>query len=367
MNAPTSLIPLVEANPVMVLTDGATFNRFYEEMKRETDAHVPDLTTDKGRKAIASLAYKVARTKTAIDDAGKLLNEEARTKMAKVDEARREIREKLDALRDDVRRPLTEWEEAEARRAEASKATIERMKTAQVVTLEDTSATVTARAAEIAAIPITEADFTEWFPIAIALQRSAVEALQAAGERLAKEEADRIELERLRAEAAARAEAERLAVEKREREEVEAKAKADAEARAQRAAEEEKARITAAAKAAEEAATREAERKAKEARDAQDRAHAEALAAERRRADEAEAARKAEADRIAAAEAKRVSEAKAAAVEQARREADRAHRSKIMGAAKDALMEHGEIAEDAAKRIVLAIAANSVPHVTLQF
>ncbi|WP_277750417.1 hypothetical protein [Croceibacterium ferulae] len=39
------------------------------------------MTTAKGRKAIASLAAKVARTKTAIDDAGKKLNEEARAKI----------------------------------------------------------------------------------------------------------------------------------------------------------------------------------------------------------------------------------------------------------------------------------------------
>ncbi len=66
----TDIVALVEANPVMVLTDKEKFSQFYEEMKRETDAHVPDLTTDKGRKAIASLARRVATTKVLIDDAG---------------------------------------------------------------------------------------------------------------------------------------------------------------------------------------------------------------------------------------------------------------------------------------------------------
>ena len=65
-----SLVAIVAENPVVVLTDQAKFDRFYQEMKRETDAHVADLTTEKGRKAIASLAFKVARTKTAIDEAG---------------------------------------------------------------------------------------------------------------------------------------------------------------------------------------------------------------------------------------------------------------------------------------------------------
>jgi colicin import membrane protein len=55
-------------------------------MKRETDALDADVTTEKGRKAIASMAYKVARTKTAIDEAGKKLNEEARARINAVDE-----------------------------------------------------------------------------------------------------------------------------------------------------------------------------------------------------------------------------------------------------------------------------------------
>ena len=76
--AGSNIVALVEATPAVVLTDKRKFSEFYEGMKAECDAHVPDLTTEKGRKAIASLAYKVARTKTAIDEAGKALNEDAR-------------------------------------------------------------------------------------------------------------------------------------------------------------------------------------------------------------------------------------------------------------------------------------------------
>jgi hypothetical protein len=38
-----------------------------------------------------------------------------------------------------------------------------------------------------------------------------------------------------------------------------------------------------------------------------------------------------------------------------------------MAGAKSAIMEHGEVSEDQAKRIVLAIAAGSVPNITIQF
>jgi colicin import membrane protein len=122
------IVALVEANPVMVLTDAKKFSEFYDAMRRETDALEADVATDKGRKAIASMAYKVARTKTAIDEAGKKLNEEARARINAIDESRREIRKQLDDLKDEVRRPLTEWEEAEASRLERAGAELAKIR-----------------------------------------------------------------------------------------------------------------------------------------------------------------------------------------------------------------------------------------------
>lgn len=366
MNAPTALIPLVEANPVIVLTDSEKFNRFYAEMKRETDAHVPDLKTATGRKAIAALAYKVARTKTAIDEAGKRLNEEARASIAKVDEARREIRDRLDALKDEVRKPLTEWEAAEAKRVAECDAFFDTIKAAQVVTMDDTAESVTTRADKLAGEEITETQFVEMHPVAVQLRDNAVTALRAAADRLAQEEADRVELERLRAESVARQERDAAA-----RAEAESKARAEAEAaetarRAEAAALAEKARLEAAEKAAEDRARLEAERKAAEEREAAQRAHNEALAAERKRADDAEAARKAEAARVAKEDAERAAAAKRVADAQAAREADIQHRSRIMAEAKVAIMAHG-IGETAAKAVVLAIKAGEVPHVSISF
>lgn len=355
--APTKdIVSIVEANPVMVLTDRETFSRFYEQMKRETDALDADVTTEKGRKAIASMAYKVARTKTAIDEAGKKLNEEARTRINAIDESRREIRKQLDDLKDEVRQPLTEWEEAEARRAEQAQAELTKLREAARVDFDDTAETVKARADELEALNIAEKLHGEMHGVAIAARADAVTALRSAQERLVREEQERAELERLRAEAAERErlETERRAAEETERRRVEAeKAEAD--------------RIAALQREAEERAKAEAERKAQEEREATERAHAEALAAERRRAEEAEKAAQAERERIAREESARKAEADRAAAEQAARDADRAHRSKVMGAAKEAIMESGPVAEQAARAIVLAIAAGNVPNISIRF
>jgi hypothetical protein len=352
----SEIVALVEANPVMVLTDAKKFSEFYEAMRRETEALDADVSTDKGRKAIASMAYKVARTKTAIDEAGKKLNEDARARINAIDESRREIRKQLDDLKDEVRRPLTEWEEAEAQRVEQAQAELTRVREMGRVDYSDTSESVKSRLNELEAISLDHALHGETFGLAEAARTDALASLQSALERLTREEQERAELERLRAEAAER---ERIEAERREAEEAERR-----RAEAEKAEQE---RIAALQREAEERAKAEAEKKAREEREAAERAHAEALAAERRRAEEAERAAQAERDRIAREEADRKAAAEREAAEQARREADRAHRSKIMGAAKDALIEAGEIDEAAAKRIVLAIAANNIPNVSIRF
>ena len=58
---------------------------------------------------------------------------------------------------------------------------------------------------------------------------------------------------------------------------------------------------------------------------------------------------------------------KAEAAAKAKREADAKHRATVMGAAKEALMKHAGIDEEAARQAVLAIRAGEVPHVSITF
>ncbi len=61
-----------------------------------------DISTDFGRKEIASLAYKVARSKTALDKSGKDLTEDIRKQKEAIDAERRKVTERLDSLKDEV-------------------------------------------------------------------------------------------------------------------------------------------------------------------------------------------------------------------------------------------------------------------------
>ena len=82
----------------------------------EVTANVPDVETPDGRKAITSLAYKIARSKTTIDDLGKGFVAEQKAAIAGIDSVRKSARDFLDNLKAQVRKPLTDWETAEEER-----------------------------------------------------------------------------------------------------------------------------------------------------------------------------------------------------------------------------------------------------------
>lgn len=85
------------------------------EISERARSEVPDTSSAKGRAAVASLAHRVARSKTALDEAGKNLVAQWKNQSAAVDAERRRARDYLDSLRDDVRAPLTDWEQEQER------------------------------------------------------------------------------------------------------------------------------------------------------------------------------------------------------------------------------------------------------------
>ncbi|KAB0573409.1 hypothetical protein [Brucella pituitosa] len=351
----TDIVGYVSANPVSVLIDEKVYSQFYEQIKAETDAFKPDLSTVSSRKEISSLAYKVTRTKTAIDAAGKKLNEDARAKINAVDAQRRKIREELDTLAETVRKPLTEWEAAEEARIENIKSTLAHIDACGKGMIGGEPQAFGILFHELEEKIIIDDSFGEFKEQAEAAKSDALAKLKIAFDAHQKAEADRIELEKLRAE---KEERDRLEAERAENERIaqEAIAREKAEKEHQeRLAAEQKAREERAAQQAREQAEREAreaiERAEREKADAVAKAEAEALAV-KQKAEQAEAER--------AAEAKRIAD------EQAARDADIAHRSKIMKSAKEALMAQGAD-EETAKKIVLAVIAGEIPNVTLRF
>jgi hypothetical protein len=223
-----------------------------------------DISTEKDRKQIASLAYKVAQSKTALDKMGKDLTADWQRQTNLVNEDRRYLRDDLDALKDEVRKPLDDYAAEEAKRVgahEAALAEIEILASVDGRTAEEINERIW-KVPSLDARPRQEFRTRAERVIALTLQR-----LQVAHAAAVQLEAE-----------AAQAEAERLAEAERQR---------LAAVEAQRQREEQIAReaAEAATKAAEAAASAALEKSQREAREAQEKAQ--------RLADEAELERKA--------------------------------------------------------------------------
>lgn len=353
--AGTDIAVLVANDHSVVLFDQEKFDAWYDRLKENAPQNV-DITTNKGRDILRSYSADIRKEKAAIDRDRLKLTKEWRDMTAKVNEAGKQIESRLEALADEVRQPLTDWEDAEKARVIECDAIINRIVLAGTVTLDDTADTVRARGKEVWDIEIDAGRFGDKFDQAAKAKAHVVELLKTAFARLTKEEADRAELEKLRAENAEREARETAAREAREAEE---KAAAQAKAEEDRRASAEKAeadRIARVEQEAAERAIRAAEAAAQAERDRIQREHAEQLAAERARAEEAE--RK---------EAARIAEEKRIAAEDAARAKNRAHRSQLMGEAKLSIMAAGNVEEAAAVAIVKAIVASQIPHVSLAF
>lgn len=328
---------MIKAEPAVVYRDETVLPALVAEIKAEIAALPVDLSTDSSRKALASLAYSISTRKTPIVAAGAALTEDWRKKTAAVNALKTKVEKELDALRDAARAPLNEWEAAESARKERIINALAFLSKAATVPAGSLITDIDATVSLVEALAI-DADFGDSQERALQAREDALAALAAARDALAKAEAERAELAKLRADAQERERAAQAAEEKRLAEEDERQRIANAERRATEAAE-------AKAKSEADSAIAAERRKAQQAE--------EALAAEQRRQREIE---QAEAARIAAQ-----------AAEDARRQADQEHRGAVMRAAKEALMEHGGIGEAAAKKVVLAIVAGTIPSVTLKF
>jgi hypothetical protein len=247
-----------------------------------------------------------------------------------VDAERKRMRDTLDELKNDIRKPLTEWEEAEEERKRKHEAELVEITGGGLRALDEWDTMpldcMVDRLGEIEKIVVDES-WEEYEQDAENAKRVAITNLKEAIERRRKYDAEQAELEELRK---LKAEQEKKDREEALRREGEEKAKREAEAA-----------VEAGKRAKEAAERREAEAKAQAAK-------------------QAEAAAQAERDRI---EAEQNAEKEAAAI----RERNTQHRGKVNRAAKEALMEELNITENQARSIVNVIKSGRIPYIEINY
>ena len=350
-----SELQVIEQNAIVVAFQKENgIQDLFDRMAEQARSIVPDVTTKKGRDAIASQAYKVSKSKTAVDNHGKDLVAGIKAQAAVIDRDRKAWRDQCDALRDEIRKPLDDWEQAEKDRVEKHELFI--------IVIRDYLETCSGYTAEMykGAIQrlesvVIDSSLEEFEDQAKIAKLETLEKLRTALSAREKYEAEQAELERLR-----QAEIER---QQKERDEAIARqaaenARIEAEKKAQ--AEREQAE-----KLARESAEREARLKAE---------HEAAILREEKLKQQAiEQAKQAETQKQQAIEAERLRiEAEQAAKIKADQEAEAArlaNKEHMRSINREILNKFCEIGldEGQAKAVITAIANNQVPHVSVKY
>lgn len=236
--------------------NGNNLENLYTVIEKKAKGLVADTSTKEGRSQIKTAARQIASVKTKVDDLGKQVVAELKALPKFIDANRKTLREKLEALQEEIRRPVTEIEERQKE--------IEEICSRHVNLAFAGSEELKAEIEKLEKLPLTEEKWHESLEEATTGITGEINALNVLLDAALKKEEDARQLEELKAK---QAEAERIIREQKIKEEAERRAKEEAEARAAA----EKARLErekeeAERRAAEaEKARQEAERKAKEA------------------------------------------------------------------------------------------------------
>lgn len=392
-SAITSLAVIETTSAALVYAPGA-LTALVDKLKQEVRGQLAtlDVSIPSQRARIVSLSARVATAKVKLDKLGDSLIEEHRAVVTAVNADRKVMRDDLDAFKVEVRKPVTDLENAETARKAAHERELQEIANAGPYTLTNWSVlSVEAMRDRLREIETDPRDWQEFATRAAQTKAYAKAQILQAIDAKEAHEAAQIELERLRAEDAERAIKEREEAAARAAQEAAERRAAEQARIAREAAERERQRIEneraeaeARAKQAEAERIAAEERGARELREAEERRIREAEYAEQKRiAAEKEAARQlqlaeeraveaaaqAQRNQEAAIEAERqrmAAQKKAEADEAEKRAKNRAHQGAIHREILAALALL-DISDEASKMLIAAIAKGAVPHLSINY
>lgn len=348
MNAQVNELQVIDQNVIVAAFQKENGTKsLYEQIANNARSIVFNMNDKKERDALKSYAYNLARTKTTVDNYGKELVSGIKAQAAVIDADRKFWRDNMDLLQEEIRKPLTDFENAEKARIKRLEDEVAVIKMPANLCGEWDAASIK-DAIQTLENKVIDSSFEEFEQEAKLAKFETLEKLRTALAAREKYEAEQAELERLRKE--------QLEREQRERDERIAKEAAD------------KARIEAEAKALAE--QRRVEREKQEAQEKAEREKREAAEREARLIAEKEEA-ELRAQQAAVMERQRI-EREQAAKEEAERKAEEArlanveHMRSINQEILNKLCTIG-LDEGQAKAVITAIAKNQIPHVSIKY
>lgn len=376
-------IALIQNLTPAIFTEKGGLDKLIEDIKKRVANFNADASTAIGRDEIKSFAFKIAKSKTALDNLGKDCVADWKAKSKLVDAERSRVWEVMEALQHQVRKPVTDWEQIEESRISALKERIQMLTIPTVLSNDSTE--LKSLLSDIKLIIIDES-FEEMAKVATITKDGTVVYLEKQITAAEKREADAAELLKLREEAEKRAqhdrdEAIRKEAAEKATKEAEGKAQAEREAIEKREMEikQEAERKEQEAKVAAEKAAQEAQVKIQAAKDAAalliktEREAAEHKELELKLAAETAQREKVEAEQRAVQaveeERKRVAEEQVKiAAEQTARDANLKHKKSINIKIRDALiLLDCNLRIEQAEAIIKAIVADKVPHTKITY
>ena len=355
MNAKLEIVAIEQPEIIEAFKVEGGTRALFERVSENARSVVFDMGVKKDRESLKSFAYSLARIKTTVDNHGKELVSGIKQQAAVIDADRKFWRDNMELLQDEIRKPLTDFEQAEKDRvAKCLEFLDEITELAKPEFLGNAAWQLKGYIDTLSDLKI-DSRFMEFEDQAKLAKFETLEVLRKALADREKYEAEQVELERLRqaeilrqqqereaqiareaaekatreAEEKARFEAERVQREKAESEQREARLKAEKEAALLR----------------EEQLKQQAIEREKQAEiDRQNAIEAERKRIEQEAQDKAEAERKAEEVRLANVE----------------------HRKQICSEALKGLTDLG-LSVDQGKAVLNAINKGLVPHVSIKF
>ena len=332
----TALAKVDDLKPEFVFVPG-NMDGLLMEIREQALAEVAGLniSTPKQREQFKKTAMKVVKSRTYIEKmrVGYVAAEKKR--LATIDQVARNIKEILEGIEEEVRRPLTAWENKEKERIRLHNEALEEVRQAGPYTAANwLNLPIEAMRERLKEI---ESDPRDWQEFAVPAEQAKKESCRLIADAIAQRnnhDAGQAELAELRRAAAERAEADKQ---------------------------------EAVARNAREQAERQAAVEIQRAKDAEAAAEQARIAAEKRAED---AAAQALRDQEAAVEAERQRAAAAAKAEQEANEArarDEAHRKDVHERIVEALVSLALIDRPAAHTVVACISDGSIPHVTIKY
>jgi hypothetical protein len=176
----TTALTIIPATslPTIMQAEGAP--DILRKLVEELSGFDSDVTTPAGRAEIASKARKAASAKMDLIRLGKSLTEVWRKSAAAVNAECKVVEQRMDELRDSIRKPLNEFEAIEAARVAGHQAAIAEIVTWADIPADWTSQQIAERIADLMQHPHKDRDWLEFKEKAQAAARASFNAMKVA-------------------------------------------------------------------------------------------------------------------------------------------------------------------------------------------